>query len=49
MKNKRNITINVIQDNTINNYKLAMYFAEKYREEMKGCNYKIVKKRTVKK
>ncbi len=35
MNNKRNITIKVIENNTINNYKLAKYFAEKYCEEIR--------------
>jgi hypothetical protein len=34
-RNERDITINVIQNNTVNNRRLAQYFAEKYREEMK--------------
>lgn len=41
MKNKRNITIKIIQDGTINKRKLAEYFARNY--EMK-----IVKKRDIK-
>lgn len=34
MKNERNITINVIHNNTINNRKLAEYFAKKYMIEI---------------
>ena len=33
MKNKRDITIKVIENNTINKRKLAEYFARKYYEE----------------
>lgn len=35
MKNKRNITIKVIENNTIKNYRLARYFAEKYCKKMR--------------
>ena len=35
MRNERDITIKVIENNTINIRRLAKYFAEKYREEIK--------------
>lgn len=34
MRNKRNITIKVIQDKVINKRKLIEYFAKKYYEEI---------------
>lgn len=34
MKNERDITIKVIQDNTINNRRLAKYLAQKYYKEV---------------
>lgn len=34
MRNKRDITIKVIQGNTISNRKLAEYFARKYEKEI---------------
>ena len=36
MKNKRNITIKVIQNDNINSRRLAKYFAEKYCEKVKN-------------
>ena len=36
MKNKRDITINVIRNNNICNRRLAKYFAEKYCEKIKN-------------
>ena len=35
MKNERNITIKVIQNNAINKRKLAEYFAKKYYDEVR--------------
>ena len=35
MKNERNITINVIHNDTINNRKLAEYFAKKFEMRIK--------------
>lgn len=45
MKNKRNITVKVIQDNKDYSSRLAKYFAIKYEKEIKK-DIKIVKKRT---
>jgi hypothetical protein len=36
MKNKMDITIKVIQNNTMHNRRLAKYFADKYCEDMKN-------------
>jgi hypothetical protein len=35
MRNKRDITIKVIQSNVINNRKLVEYFARKYEKEIR--------------
>lgn len=34
MRNERNITVKVIHNKTINNRRLAEYFAKKYSEEI---------------
>ena len=38
MRKERDITINVIQYNSINNKKLAKYFAKKYEKEIQKIN-----------
>ena len=45
MRNERNITIKVIQDNVINNRKLAEYFARKYEKEIQKYGRKNRKKK----
>ena len=44
MRNKRDITINVIQGNVISNRKLAEYFARKYENRMGEIGETKVKK-----
>ena len=42
MKNKRNITIKVIQDEKANTRMLAKCFARKYEKEIKNVKKRIV-------
>lgn len=40
MRNERDITIKVIENNTINNHMLAKYFARKYEKEIRKMQLK---------
>ena len=39
MRNERDITIKVIQNNNINNRKIAEYFAKKYEKEIQKMQF----------